>query len=204
MRPVAATDNPSSPPGAGPERALVAEAAAGDEAAWEALVSCYARRVYAMAWSRLRDADAAEEITQSVFATLAVKLRDGRYEEQGRFEPWLFRITMNRVRDEARRRRRRPEAPLEFASGVPAPPSADGPTGGDGDRLADLRRALGRLDERDREIIELRHHGQLAFAQIADLLGEPMGTVLARHHRALKKIKTLMEDDDAQNPGGPR
>jgi DNA-directed RNA polymerase specialized sigma24 family protein len=49
------------------------------------------------------------------------------------------------------------------------------------------------LADADREIIELRHHGQMSFAQLAEMLGEPIGTLLARHHRALAKLKSLME-----------
>lgn len=51
-----------------------------------------------------------------------------------------------------------------------------------------LKRAMD-LSEADREIVELRHHGGLSFKQIADVLGEPMGTLLARHHRALKSSR---------------
>ena len=56
-----------------------------------------------------------------------------------------------------------------------------------------LKRAMETLSDADREIVELRHHGGLSFKQIADVLGEPMGTLLARHHRALKKLKEMME-----------
>lgn len=195
MRPVTAEDSPASPPGADRIGALVADAAKGDEAAWESIVELYGRRIYAMAKSRLRDAESAEEITQSVFATLAERLRADAvaYEERGRFEPWLFRIVMNRVRDEGRRRQRRavdtiPIRESEPTAAMPATTTVD-------EQLEPLRDAIGRLDERDREIIELRHHGQMSFSQIADLLGEPMGTLLARHHRALKKIRRELEGD---------
>ncbi len=194
MRPIAADEHPGSVSEHDRLGALVTDAASGDEAAWESIVSMYARRIYAMAKSRLRDAESAEEITQSVFATLAVHLREGGYEERGRFESWLFRITMNRVRDEGRQRQRRSAetVPIEACEVV-----ADGTGAGDDGRLAALRAAVGGLDGPDREVIELRHHGQLSFAQIADLLGEPIGTVLARHHRALKKIRRVIEDEES-------
>jgi len=41
-------------------------------------------------------------------------------------------------------------------------------------------------------VIELRHHGGLSFQQMADLLEEPLGTLLARHHRALRKLRELL------------
>lgn len=171
--------------------ALLARSAKGDDDAWRELLGLYTRRVYAMARSRLRSDDLAEEITQSVFATIAAKLSSGGYAEQGRFEPWLFRVTMNRIRDEARRLKRHASAtdPVVLDSST-APPQESSP---DPERLAGLRVAMEQLADGDREIIELRHHAQMSFKLIAEHLGEPVGTVLARHHRALRKLRDLID-----------
>jgi RNA polymerase sigma-70 factor (ECF subfamily) len=170
---------------------LLARLARGDESAWRALIEMYGRRVFAMARSRCRRDDLAEEIAQSVFVTIASTFAQGGYTEQGRFESWLFRVTMNRVRDEVRRERRhaKPTDPAEFASRTASSARA----GADAQDLAALRDAVESLAEADREIVELRHHGGLSFKQIAETLGEPLGTVLARHHRALRKIKEWIE-----------
>ncbi|MEM7755231.1 MAG: sigma-70 family RNA polymerase sigma factor [Planctomycetota bacterium] len=177
--------------------ATVAAAAQGDQAAWTRLVRAYTPRVFAMVRSRVRDPELAEEITQSVFATVARQLGgaadDSGYREQGRFEPWLFRVALNRVRDEARRRKRR--AALQeriaveprFEAG-----SADEHDHPDALELGRLRAALEDLGEKDREIIELRHHAQMSFKQIAESLAEPVGTLLARHHRALRKLRDAL------------
>lgn len=177
-------------PDAGDLSSLVARASRGDERAWERLVGLYARRVYALAQSRLRRPDLAEEVTQSVFVTVAIKLRDDAYTEQGRFEAWLFRVAMNRVRDTARRMKRQavPVSPTDAeALAGPAPGRGD-PTD-----LTALRDAMATLNDADREVVELRHHGQMGFKVIAELLGEPVGTVLARHHRALRKLRGVLE-----------
>jgi len=158
-----------------------------------------------MARSRLHDEELAEEITQSVFVTVATKLGESSYTEQGRFEPWLFRITMNRVRDLCRKRTRHatPMAPEHFASvegkNEPDPHEKDA----DQKQLNDLRSAMTQLSETDREIIELRHHGQLSFKQIAVMTGDPIGTLLARHHRALKKLRLLIEQLQPTSPQQP-
>lgn len=178
------------------ELALVlARAGDGDERAWEIIVGRYARRVFALAHSRCRDAELAEEITQSVFVTVAQKLGAGEYAERGRFESWLFRVTMNRLRDEMRRVRRHAVSMAPGALGAlpgqkPARP----------EDLTALRAAMEHLGEADREVIELRHHGQLSFRQMADLTGEPLGTLLARHHRALRKLRQLIEEAGAGPP----
>lgn len=187
--------------GAEPGRPLadvLAAAARGDGTAWRQLIDLYSPRVFALARSRCRSADAAEEVTQSVFATVAAKLGgqvgSGGYVEMGRFEPWLFRIAMNRIRDEARRRDRQASAtdPADLAM------LADGRTGAgpaSGRDVEKLRFALDLLPAADREVIDLRHHGGMSFRQIADLMDEPIGTLLARHHRALRKLKALLTED---------
>jgi RNA polymerase sigma-70 factor (ECF subfamily) len=175
---------------------LLAAASRGDEAAWREVVGRYGRRVYALAKSRCKRADLAEEVTQSVFATVATKLSAGGYVEQGRFESWLFRVAMNRVRDEMRRRARQaaPTDPVAF-SGVPAAGGAA--PAASGAELERLRAAMEQLSEEDREVVELRHHGGMSFKQMAETLDAPLGTLLARHHRALHKLRKIMEQVDA-------
>lgn len=205
---------------------LLRSASAGDEEAWRSIVRLYARRVYALARSRLctsgvgesgagggrgrgyspdglfvQGHDVAEEVTQSVFVTVASKLSSGQYTERGRFESWLFRVAMNRIRDEVRRSRRQasPTDPEVLDAGASQERNR-GDENGSVEELASLRDALGRLTEQDREIVELRHHAGLSFKQMADMLAEPIGTLLARHHRALRKLKELMTGGAAGAP----
>ena len=62
----------------------------------------------------------------------------------------------------------------------------------DSEQLANLRQAMARLSESDLKVIQMRHYGGLSFAQIAQVLDQPIGTVLARQHRALKKLRELL------------
>jgi RNA polymerase sigma-70 factor, ECF subfamily len=175
---------------------LLEAACRGEEWAWRRLVDLYGRRVFALAKSRCQRADVAEEVTQSVFATVAAKLGTGGYSEQGKFEAWLFRIAMNRIRDEMRRSKHRAEAtdPAVFGNVEAVSERGEKDREGEGKvQLARLREAMARLPDSDREVIELRHHGGMSFKQMAALLSEPLGTLLARHHRALRKLKQLME-----------
>ena len=154
----------------------------------------YARRIYALVRSRCANHDVAEELTQSVFATLAEKLPAGGYDERGRFEAWLFRVAANRVRDHVRRSRlRHPSQDPDTLDREHAARDAEPPDERDGTERSNLRLAMEGLTDADRDVIELRHHGGLSFKQIADLLDEPLGTLLARHHRALRKLREAME-----------
>ncbi len=188
---------------------LLERAAQGDGAAWEALVRGYTGRVYGLLMGQCRDPELSEELTQSTFVKVVQKLGPGPggYREQGRFEPWLFRVAMNELRDEMRRRKRQ-AVPADFSnpvvpgtSGVKARTPPDNRPGAPGEDPVDavvreedlnwLRDAVAGLPEADRTVLHLRHTAQLSFREIAETLGEPLGTVLARGHRALGKLKKL-------------
>lgn len=175
---------------------LLAAASKGDQGAWRELIARYGRRVFALAKSRCQRTDLAEEVTQSVFATVAGKLGRGGYTEQGRFESWLFRVAMNRIRDEMRRLKRQadPTDPSSFG-GVESRASEESV---EGVMLDKLRAAMMELPDQDREVVELRHHGQMSFKEMSELLNEPLGTLLARHHRALRKLKQIMGGEDSE------
>ncbi len=183
---------------------LLRRAAGGDEDAWRDIVEVYGRRVFGLIRAQCGNADLAEEITQSAFCTVAAKI--GSYTELGRFEAWLFRIAMNRLRDEMRRRKRQAR-PMENTTltglagaddtphpGAPAGPAMLGGSSGSLDEhdLARLHAAVARLSDAEQKIIHFRHNAELSFKQIAEQLDQPLGTVLARHHRALKKLKEFL------------
>ena len=183
-------------------RGLVADAGRGDETAWRRLVELTAPRLFAVVRAQCRNEELAEEIVQSTFTSVVEKL-DG-YTEDGRFEAWLTRIAINRLRDEMRRRGRQAisadEQTIVGLAGAaePAPPESGTSVG------VDLRSALDQLSDADREIIHLRHVSGLSFKEMADVLGSPVGTLLARHHRALKKLRTLLPEDPPEGSEGGR
>lgn len=184
---------------------LVRAAAQRDPQAWTALVKLYAPRLYALVFSRTRNATVSEDIAQSVLATAAVMVCQGSYSEEGRFESWLFRIAMNRVRDHVRSQKRRGTAlSIDVAGDVASQRDDTGTVGDDGVPLSQrLAAAMQQLSEADREVVELRHHGGMSFRDMAEVLGEPLGTLLARHHRALAKLKAILSSDGGELAGGP-
>jgi len=190
-----ASPPPSPPPDAAALQPVLRQAAAGDQSAWRIVVESYSFRVFGLIRAQCNDPDLAEEITQSTFCTIATKIAS--YTEVGKFEQWLFRIAMNRLRDEMRRRKRQAKSVEDDAlAGL----VGRAETGVAGERpetieLRRLRRALAQLSDADQQIVHLRHYGELSFKQIAEILNQPLGTVLARQHRALKKLAELMEND---------
>jgi RNA polymerase sigma-70 factor, ECF subfamily len=183
----------------------VRDAADGDAEAWAVLVRGYSPRVFALLLRQCRNRDLAEELTQATFVKLVEQLN--RYQEQGRFEAWLFRIAVNALRDEMRRRGR--QATAVGTQGEGAGPAAESSSAveqpqGPGrqptplehlvheEQLHAIRRAVDTLPEADREVLHLRFTAGLSFAGIAAALGQPLGTVLARSHRAIGKLRGLL------------
>ncbi|MEM9882765.1 MAG: sigma-70 family RNA polymerase sigma factor [Planctomycetota bacterium] len=188
----------------------VRSAAAGDAGAWRSLVEAYSGRVFGLLVKQCGDRDLAEELTQVTFVKVVEQLAGPQgYQEQGRFEPWLFRVAMNKLRDEMRRRKRQAVS-ADFGPGserddagwaAPADEGGEGSLGENPQAVLDraeqvgrLREAVAGLPEADREVLHLRHTAGLSFAEIAATLEQPLGTVLARGHRALKKLKKMMQE----------
>ncbi len=168
-------------------------AAGGDEQAWREIVEAYSPRVFGLIRAHCGNIDLAQEVTQSAFCSVAEHI--GRYAELGRFESWLFRIAMNRLRDEMRRRRRQ-ASPVDPDTLAGLGGAAEMPREPPREDIQALQAAIGRLSEADRQVIHLRHFAGLTFDGIAGVLGEPLGTILARHHRALKKLRYLLSGEE--------
>ena len=182
-----------------PHDGMIQAAGQGDEHAWRQLIEAYEGRVYGLVLRHCRDAGLAAEIAQATFVKVFGKLTD--YQDRGRFEAWLFRIALNQLRDEMRRRKRQAVV-VDFNA---MPPAAFGHRSDEPEPFRALeqkeeherlRELVSRLPEADQELLHLRFTAQLSFAQIAETLEQPLGTVLARGHRALKKLKQMIEGQD--------
>ena len=182
---------------------LLRRARKRDPEALRELVDAYSARIFGMLYRLTRSRETAEDLLQETF--LRVVRTIAQYKHDGKFEAWLFRIAANLARDHARRIRRR---------GVPA--ALDGSGRDDesgGVEAADPRQAdpghelvrkesgerlsacLAELSEIDREIILLRHFSELSFREIAQLLEVPLGTALARAHRALNRLRAALGEE---------
>lgn len=216
----AAPHRPAPPPedGAGEElQAILRQAAEGDEAAWTQIVERFSRRVYGLLLKRCGDRELAEELTQITFVKVVTKLgADAGYEEQGKFKAWLFRVAMNNLRDEMRRRGRQ-AMPMDMSGGAsgrgdeasawaaaeaghvergPWTPAGPLEQVDQAEQVVLLREAIKTLPDQDQELLYLRHTAGLTFPEIAATLKQPLGTVLARGHRAIGKLRKILTQED--------
>lgn len=184
---------------------LIARCKKGDQRAYDRLVALYSPRLYGYLLRLVGRPDDAEELLQEVYLRLVRGME--RYRHDGQLTAYLFRIATNVVRDRYRRRKVRPRHVSESETGgeddeglgLGDQVSADDP-GPDaslrhGERSSALGEALEKLPEEQRQVILLRHFSEMSFGDIADLLECPVGTVLARAHRGLKRLRELMGDE---------
>ena len=181
-------------------RAVIASAQAGDPEAYRVLLDTYGRRLYGYFLRATGSHHDAEDLLGEVMLRLVARL--GKYDDRGRFEPWLFRIAANMVRDRIRRMRSNPPAVSLSAEGDSGAKRADQLLA-DTDAVetgllaeeasADLQAALAKLDATTRDMILLRHFGQMSFKEIAEVFECPLGTALARVHRGLRALRRIMD-----------
>jgi RNA polymerase sigma-70 factor (ECF subfamily) len=159
---------------------LVSSAQRGEQAAFAVLVSRYERAARAAAYHRLGDHHAAEDAAQEAFVAAYQNLPGLR--ESDRFGPWLMTI----VRHKAERigKARRTEKPLDQAADV----ASCEQRGLDEDAEHLLAAVMG-LPERERQLLMLRHFGGHSVADIAEMLGRPVGTVTKQLSRSYARLR---------------
>lgn len=164
------------------ERDLVSAAQAGDIAAFEALVRSNADAVYGHALRFFGEPQTAEDVVQEVFVKVYRSL--GSFDGKSAFSTWLFRVTRNVCLDMLRAGRRRPVPvdPVDLV-GTAVPDHADGVI--DTTVVEEAMRAL--LPE-DREALGAVTLFGLSYAEAADELGVPVGTVKSRVFRARRTL----------------
>ncbi len=184
-------------------RAIIASARSGNADDFGLLLELYGPRLYGYFFRATGSHHDAEDLLSEITLRLVRQLKI--YREQGRFEPWLFRIAANMVRDYIRRQRSHPaetsisgedDFGTHLADKLPAEVEAAWADMEAAEASVKLNAALGRLDPTVRQMILLRHFGEMSFKEIAELFKCPLGTVLAKVHRGLKKLRELMGESD--------
>ena len=112
----------------------------------------------------------------------------------GGFKAWLFRIATNKANDHwrSRGRERAAKEGLKLVTEGEAPEAGHRLHGSE--QETKLKRAIEQLPEPQRQVLVLRYYSNLKFVEIADMLGCPLNTALGRMHKAMLKLKELMEE----------
>ncbi len=168
------------------DEALVALAARSEQTALAELYDRYGRTAYGLALRVVRDQTLAEDAVQEAF--LAVWRTASRFmPEKGRASTWILTLVHRRAVDTVRREERRRADSLELA----AEPAVEGVEEDAWLRLQRERvqEALRRLPDAQREALELAYYGGFSQSELAERLGQPLGTIKSRMFTGLSHLR---------------
>jgi len=168
----------------------------GDEHAFETLVRRYKSKVYTTIYLIVKDTYVAEDLLQDTFVKAVDVLRSGRYNDEGKFLPWVLRIAHNMAIDNFRREKRYPNIVFEDGSSVFntldfAEDSIE-EMQIKNETHNHLRDLIKRLPDSQREVLVMRHYEDMSFQEIADATGVSINTALGRMRYALINLRKMM------------
>jgi len=190
-----ATDAPKPDVAEPSDETLIWRLRDGDSVAGEVLVKRFCHPLMRYLQRLTGDDHIAEELHQQTWLSVLDHL--DRFEAgsgNGGFKAWLFRIATNKANDQWRSRGREKAAKegMKLLLHEEAPPAGHRIEGAEQERK--LQRAIDQLPENQKQVLLLRYYSNLKFVEIATMLGCPLNTALGRMHKAMLKLKELMDE----------
>lgn len=176
---------------------LIAQYRNGSEAAFEVLVDKYKSRVFTTIYMIVKDQGLAEDLLQDVFVKVIQTLNSDRYNEEGKFQPWLMRIAHNLAIDYFRKMKRYPSIVMEDGSSLfntlkfAEDNVEDQKVKDETHEL--VRDLINELPESQKQVLIMRHYMDLSFQEIADQTGVSINTALGRMRYALINIRKKLK-----------
>jgi RNA polymerase sigma-70 factor, ECF subfamily len=172
------------------DSALVKLAQEGSPEAFSALVEKYQSKVFSMAIGFVRDRETADDLSQEIF--LKTYLALPKFKFRSEFGTWLYRISLNHIRDFLRKKKRLNEVSLEVVGELPVLDESG--EAREREKIEQARknllhRALEALPSKFRTVLTLRDIQGLPYEEIVRILDVSPGTVDSRLHRARKMLR---------------
>lgn len=169
---------------------LVLHCQDGDADALESLIERWQPRLMRLAWRLTADPESSRDIVQDAWMSIVRGL--GRLDDPARFRAWAYRIVKNKCADWVRRRVVRRTADAEIREST-VESTGQAPTGGASDDVGRLREAMSAMPDEQRTVLSLHYLDAMGLAEIAGVLGVPVGTVKSRLHHARHRLKQTLE-----------
>lgn len=173
----------------------------GNESALAELIERYKNKVYGFIYSKVLDKDITEDIFQDTFVKVILTLKEGRYNEEGKFLPWVMRIAHNLSIDHFRSKARMPIIGETFVDedysifDFVADPEDSSEIKIIKEQIdSDLRSLIDYLPEDQREVLYLRIFRDLSFKEIAEETNVSINTALGRMRYALINLRKLIDE----------
>jgi RNA polymerase sigma-70 factor (ECF subfamily) len=169
----------------------------GNEAAFNLLVDRYQSKVFTTIFLIVKDQDVAEDLLQDVFVKVLHTMNSDKYNEEGKFQPWVMRIAHNLAIDYFRKAKRYPTILLEDGSNLLNSLSFAEDSSEEQrikeETLAWVRNLIDELPEAQKEVVIMRHYLDMSFQEIAEQTGVSINTALGRMRYALNHIRKKMK-----------
>ncbi|WP_288369912.1 sigma-70 family RNA polymerase sigma factor [uncultured Algoriphagus sp.] len=176
---------------------LITQYRNGHEAAFDLLVDRYKSKVFTTIFLIVKDQDLAEDLLQEVFVKVINTLNSDRYNEEGKFQPWIMRIAHNLAVDHFRKAKRYPIIMMEDGSNVfNSLRFSEGNAEDEKvkeEEIALVRRLIDELPEAQKQVLIMRHYMDMSFQEIADQTGVSINTALGRMRYALIHLRKKMK-----------
>ncbi|WP_028871271.1 RNA polymerase sigma factor [Psychroserpens burtonensis] len=172
----------------------------GDESALSVLIQRHKQRIYSFIYSKVFDRDITEDIFQDAFIKVIKNLKLGKYNEEGKFLPWVMRISHNLVIDHFRRNNRMPKfdnsGDFNIFS-VLGDPTLNAEKQLIKDQVeCDLRRLIQELPEDQKEVLVMRMYKDMSFKEISERTGVSINTALGRMRYALINLRKVIDQNN--------
>ncbi len=182
------------------DAALLSAYIQGDDKAFETLVKRSKSKVYTTIYLIVKDRYIAEDLMQEAYIKAIDVIKSGRYNEEGKFLPWILRISHNMAIDHFRKDKRYPTIILEDGSKVFnsfdfAEDSVEEQQM-KADQVENIREMIKKLPDEQREVLVMRHYEDLSFQEIADQTGVSINTALGRMRYALINLRKMLNKQE--------
>ena len=168
----------------------------GEELALSVLINRHQSRLYGFIFSKIQDRDATEDVFQDTFIKVIRTLKQGNYNEQGKFLPWVMRIAHNLVIDYFRKHNRMPKFKNNGDFDIFSVLSDESPNAESKiveNQIADqVRILLEELPEDQKAVIKMRIYQDMSFKEISENTGVSINTALGRMRYGLINLRKMI------------
>ena len=171
----------------------------GDEKCLEILITNHKSKIYNFIFSKVMDRDIAEDIFQETFIKVIKTLKNGVYNEEGKFLSWVMRISHNLIIDHFRKSNRMPKFEASddydvFQFITDSSPNVESNLIKD-QVVNDLQNLITELPEDQKEVLNMRLYKDMSFKEIAEITGVSINTALGRMRYAIINLRKMIEDN---------
>ena len=167
----------------------------GDNSSFEVLLNRHKNRVFAFIMSKIKNKDLSEDIFQDTYVKVVNSLQKGKYNEEGKFLPWVMRIAHNLVIDYFRKQKKmqmiRSNNDFDIFDVI-----KDSKINADEKLIkdqifSDLNSLIDKLPSDQKEVLKMRYYEELSFKKIAEYFDISINTALGRMRYALINLRAL-------------